>query len=116
METKSPTTPASRGILLVDHHPVIIEGLKAWLAGKPGLMVTASVTRADEALQICTNKQPDLAILELSLPDLHGLDLIKDMRAMAPRMKMLVFSSSDETLYGERCLRAGASPVISRSD
>jgi DNA-binding NarL/FixJ family response regulator len=60
--------------------------------------------------------EPDLAIVDLSLKDSHGIDLIKDIRANRPQLPLLVLSMHDESLFAERALRAGANGYISKQE
>jgi DNA-binding NarL/FixJ family response regulator len=72
------------------------------------LEVCAQVGTAAEAIKAVSEFKPDLLVLDLSLPDKHGLELIKDMQAMYPDVLLLALSMHDESLYAERVLRAGA--------
>ena len=62
------------------------------------------------------NSKPDLAIVDVSLPDGHGIELVKDLRARFPALRILVLSMHDETLYAERALRAGAGGYIMKQE
>lgn len=105
--TQSSRTRAAR-ILIVDDHPIVREGLTAVLSHKPGLEVCGEAATIVAALALIDSQQPDLAIIDLSLADGSGLDLIKRIKARNVSTKMLVLSMSDESLYAERALRAGA--------
>ena len=78
------------------------------LSHKPGLEVCGEAATIIEALTLIDTQHPDLAIIDLSLADGSGLDLIKRIKARNVSTKMLVLSMSDESLYAERALRAGA--------
>ncbi len=60
--------------------------------------------------------EPDLAILDLSLPDGHGLEVLKDLHASHPKLRLLIFSMHDENLYGERALKSGAHGYVSKDE
>ena len=68
----------------------------------------------DEALQLVETTDPHLIIMDIGLEDSHGLDLIKEVHDRFPRIKMLVVSAFDESLYAERTLRAGANGYINK--
>src|ERR1041384_4348572 len=95
-------------ILLVDDHPIICNGLKQLIESAPNLLVCGGASERNEALQCMARTHPDLAIVDLGLRGSSGLDLIKDTRSQFPSIGLLVLSVHDESLYGERCIRAGA--------
>jgi len=95
-------------VLIVDDHPVVRQGLRILIQGEPDLVVCAEAGTAGEALQAAGEHQPDVAVIDLTLKDTSGLDLIKDLKVRHPEVASLVLSMSDENLYAERALRAGA--------
>lgn len=105
--TKSSRSKTAR-ILIVDDHPIVRDGLIAALSRHPDLQVCGEAATIAEAIQLIDAEQPDLAIIDLSLPDGSGLELIKRIKVRSASTKMLVLSMSDESLYAERVLRAGA--------
>ncbi|MEM9018188.1 MAG: response regulator transcription factor, partial [Verrucomicrobiota bacterium] len=95
-------------ILIVDDHPIMRLGLKHLLKLAEGLEVVGEAGSASEALNFYEeNERLDLIIVDVSLPDRNGLELIKDLRAIDPELKCLVISSHDEKVYAERVLRSG---------
>ncbi|MDF1815277.1 MAG: response regulator transcription factor [Verrucomicrobiales bacterium] len=100
--------PAEKQILIVDDHPIMRMGLRAMISDKDDLAVIGEAGTANDALEFVeSHEQIDLVILDMSLPDRSGLDLIKDLRVMRPEIKCLFISSHDENVYAERVLRAG---------
>lgn len=95
-------------ILLVDDHPLMRKGLALTLETEVDLTVAAQAASAEEALGLMEDTQPDLAVVDVSLPGMSGLELIKHLRAMKPDLSVLVVSRHDESLYAERAIRAGA--------
>lgn len=95
-------------VLLVDDHVIVREGLAEALAREPDLMVCGGAGDAQQALSLAASTHPQLAIVDLSLKNSHGLDLIKDLLARHPDLRVLVLSMHDESLYAERVIRAGA--------
>lgn len=69
---------------------------------------------SEEAFHQVEELGPDVAVVELSLPDAHGLDLIKNIKSQFPEVQVVVYSVYDEFVYAERCLRAGASAYVSK--
>jgi len=102
----SETDPAS--VVIVDDHPIMRLGLSQLIESAGDLHVVAEVGSATEAVErIGSLDRVDLAIVDVSLPDRSGLELIKDLRVMDERIKCLAISSHDEKVYAERVLRAG---------
>lgn len=109
----SPPTPITR-LLVVDDHPVVVEGLSRLLRREPDMSVEWIAGGVAEAMRICRSDHPDLAIVDLSLGDGSGMDLIREMHALHPAMPILVMSMHDPSLYAERVLRAGANGYINK--
>jgi DNA-binding NarL/FixJ family response regulator len=103
-------------ILVVDDHPMTRHGITQRLQFEPDLEVSASVGTAKAALAAVASCPPDLALVDLSLGERSGLELIKDLHALHPEVPVLVFSMHYETLYAERALRAGARGYIMKSE
>lgn len=95
-------------IIIVDDHPLMRKGLALSLNGETDLDVVAQAADAEEALSMLEDLEPDIAIVDISLPGMSGLELIKHMQAVYPDIKPLVVSRHDEALYAERAIRAGA--------
>lgn len=95
-------------ILIVDDHPLMRKGLAMTLGHDPELEVVAQAANAEEALDALEKTRPDVAAVDISLPGMSGLELIKHMLALRPDLKVLVVSRHDEALYAERAIRAGA--------
>ena len=103
-------------ILLVDDHPLVRERLKELIEREPDLVVCGEAADHQEALQSVKASPPDLVILDLTLRDSHGLDLLKDLHVQYPDIAVLVLSMHDESLYAERAIRAGARGYITKQE
>lgn len=103
-------------VLIVDDHPVFREGLNSVLAGEPDLVVVGQASNARQGLTAIDQLNPDVVLLDLNLPDKSGLELVKDLRAIHPQLAMLIISMSDEALYAERLLRAGANGYVMKEE
>jgi DNA-binding NarL/FixJ family response regulator len=95
-------------ILIVDDHPIVRHGLAQLIDEEAGLSVCGSAATPAEAVEAVDRTQPDLVIVDLSLGDESGLDLVKDLKQRHPDRRMLVLSMYDESYYADRVLRAGA--------
>lgn len=95
-------------IIIVDDHPMMQKGLAMTLEAEHGFEVVKQFSRAEEALQEFEELSPDLAIVDISLPGMSGLELVKHLVSRDPDFKILVISRHDESLYAERVIRAGA--------
>lgn len=87
-------------------------GLAQLIRAEPGLEICGEAGSAREGLEAVTGLKPDLVVIDLTLPDKNGLELLKDIQAMHPGTLCLVLSMHDENMYGERALRAGARGYI----
>jgi DNA-binding NarL/FixJ family response regulator len=99
-------------ILLVDDHPIMRHGLAQLIQMEPGLEVCGQAGSAMDGLDAIQKLKPDVAVIDLTLPDKNGLELLKDVHAMMPGVKCIVLSMHDENLYAERALKAGARGYI----
>jgi DNA-binding NarL/FixJ family response regulator len=103
-------------ILLVDDHPMVRERLADVINREADLMVSGEAEDRHGAIEAILAQPPDLVIVDLKLKNSDGLELIKDIRARWPKMRMLVVSMHDESLYAERVIRAGASGYITKQE
>ena len=101
-------------ILIVDDHPMVRDGLASRISTEPDLAVCGEAETIDEALRLVEELNPDLVIIDISLKTGHGIDLIKRIRGRHPKLKMLVNSMYDESIYAERSLQAGALGYINK--
>jgi DNA-binding NarL/FixJ family response regulator len=103
-------------VIIVDDHPIIRQGLRAVIDQQPDMVVCGEAWSVSQALQVMDRTPPDLAIVDLSLKDSNGLDLIKDIAIRWPSVQVLVLSMRDEAFYAERVLRAGARGYVTKDE
>jgi DNA-binding NarL/FixJ family response regulator len=103
-------------ILIVDDHPVVREGLSALISAQPDLTVCGQAAGCAEAIQLLDTTRPSLIVLDISLADGSGIELIKRIKARNASIRILVSSMHDEALYAERALRAGAMGYIGKQE
>ena len=105
--------PAS--IFIVDDHPLVRHGLRQLIDGEPDLSVCGDADSVSTTMSSISSRLPDLAIIDLSLPDGNGLTLVKHLLARYPELSILISSMHDEMLFAERALKAGAKGYINKS-
>ncbi len=99
-------------IVIVDDHPILRQGLANLINQEKDLEVCAQAEDAHQAMQSIKSLKPDVAIVDISLKETSGIELIKDINNQFPNLLVLVLSMHDEFLYAERALRAGAKGYI----
>lgn len=102
-------------VLVVDEHPIVRRGLVALLSEQGGFSVCGEADGLPEAMKLVHEVRPHVVIVELSLHNGSGLELIKELSAVDPTVKICVFSMHDETLFAERALRSGAHGFVSKN-
>ena len=101
-------------ILVADDHKIVRDGLKRILAATPDLQVAAEAAGGDEALALVKANDYDLVMLDMSMPGLSGMDLIKRLRIERPKLRILVLSMHGEQQYAARALKAGAAGYLNK--
>jgi DNA-binding NarL/FixJ family response regulator len=109
-------TGTSKKIFLVDDHPLVRERLAQLIAQESDLTVCGEAESAPAALSQLAGTRADLVIVDLSLQDSAGLELIKSLQRLQPSLPALVLSMHDESLYAERAFRAGARGYINKRE
>ena len=101
---------------MVDDHPVVRTGIAELIAKQPDMRVCGEATSVAEALVRVDTLKPDLVIVDLSLADRNGLELIRTLAQRPSGPATLVFSVHDEALFAERALRSGASGYVMKTE
>jgi DNA-binding NarL/FixJ family response regulator len=104
-----------RRVLVVDDHPLVRAGIVALIANELDLEVCGEAGTFREALELTQRTEPDLAIVDLSLTDRSGLELVKRLKGK-PSMRVLVCSMHEESLFAQRVLNAGAMGYINKHE
>ncbi len=103
---------AARRVLIVDDHPIVRQGLRRMIDPESDLVVCGEAQSEREARAAIRELDPDVVIVDISLVQGDGLELVRDVHAQRPDLPMLVLSMHDETIYAGRLLAAGASGYI----
>lgn len=103
-------------IAIADDYPVMREGLGRLIADEFGFAVSGSAATARELRALVSHEPPQVLVMDLMLHEADGLALIKEVTALAPALRVVVFSDQPEDVYAERCLRAGAHGYVMKRD
>jgi two-component system, NarL family, response regulator NreC len=114
--TSPPMSTSPSRVLLVDDHPILRHGIAQLIGRDPELAVCGEAGSVDEALLLLNELQVDIMVVDLSLENRSGLELIKASKASHPHVKSLVLSMHDERLHAERALRAGARGYVMKQE
>lgn len=99
-------------LMLVDDHPLVRDGLKARLDASPHLRVVGEAGSGEEALAQAEKLRPDLALVDISMKGMNGIECTLHLRRRLPQMKVMVLSMYDKAEYVASALRAGASGYV----
>ena len=95
-------------VLVADDHAIVREGLGIMLGNQPDMEVVGLATNGREAIRMVDQYQPDVAVMDISMPELNGIEAIQQMLPRHPRMKAIVLSIHETKPYVYRALKAGA--------
>jgi two-component system invasion response regulator UvrY len=101
-------------VLIADDHKIVRDGLKGILAATADIEVAAEAAGGDEALALVRANDYDVALIDMSMPGLSGIDLVKRLRAEKPKLRLLVLSMHGEHQYAARALKAGAAGYLTK--
>jgi len=101
-------------VLIADDHKIVRDGLKRILAATADVALAAEAASGDEALALVRAQDFDVVTLDMSMPGLSGLDLIKRLRIEKPKLRILVLSMHGEQQYAARALKAGAAGYLNK--
>ena len=99
-------------ILIVDDHPIVVTGLTQLLQSQADIEVSGQVSSAQGAIDFLKTQIPEMMIVDISLENSNGIELIKNILSLQPQINILVLSMHDETIYAERSIKAGAKGYI----
>ena len=102
------------GVFIADDHPVVRQGIRQIVAATDDITVVDEATTGHEALQRLSDVECDLVLLDLSLPDIDGLDLLKQLKREHPQRPILILTMHSEDQFALRALKAGASGYLTK--
>ena len=103
-------------VFIIDDHELVRQGLRTLISSEDDLEVCGEAANVCQAKQLKQSIEPDLAVIDISLPDGSGLDLINNLHQWRPEMRIIVLSMYDDELFAERALNNGAMGYISKQD
>jgi two-component system, NarL family, invasion response regulator UvrY len=101
-------------VLIADDHSIVRDGLKRILASTTDIQVAGEAASGEQALQLVRSGDYDVVMLDMSMPGLSGLDLIKRLKLEKPKLRILVLSMHGEQQYAARVLKAGAAGYLNK--
>src|SRR6266567_7459848 len=117
MNRSPPGTVARKSrVFIVDDHPLVREGLANLINEQDDLIVCGEAEDSAEAITRLATARPDVALIDISLKNESGLELVKNLEVQFPRVALIVLSMHDEALYAERALRAGARGYVMKRE
>ena len=103
------------GVLLVDDHPVVRQGYRGLLEGSGRIAVLGEAATAAEAFQLFCSIEPDVTVMDISLPGLSGIEGMRRILTHAPTARVLAFSMHEDAVFSSRALQAGARGYVTKS-
>jgi DNA-binding NarL/FixJ family response regulator len=116
MLTTGEEMPAARRVFIVEDHPVIQEAYARFIDREADLVVCGAAFRGLDALRDIPLAGPDLVLVDISLPDMDGLEVVRALRADHDRLPILVVSGREARRHAQRALEAGASGYVDKID
>lgn len=105
-----------RKLLIADDHEAIRNGVRSIVGARPEWRIVAEASNGHEALALAQETQPDVAIIDYSLPQMNGLELTQALRREVPRTEVLIYTMHDREDIVQKVLRAGARGYVLKSD
>ena len=99
-------------ILLADDHAMLRDGVRMILESHPGFEVVGTASDGIEAVELARSLRPDIAVLDVAMPDLNGLDATREIRAACPGTEVVILSMHENEDYLREALRAGAAGYV----
>lgn len=103
-------------ILIADDHPVVRQGIMRIIEDTPDMRVTGEAGSGTEALRKIKEKEHDLILLDISMPDRDGLEIVRELKKVKPKLPILILTMHPEKYYGLRMLQAGASGYLTKQN
>ena len=103
-------------ILIIDDHPLLRQGIAALINSQKDFTVCGELNEAKQAITVIQKTDPDVVILDLALQGTSGIEVLKNLKVQFPKIRVLVLSMHDESIYAPRALRAGAMGYVMKQE
>ncbi len=101
-------------ILIADDHPIIRYGLKQIIADEDDMMISGEAENGKQVFDLLNKHEYDILILDLSMPDINGLEVLKRLKIIKPNLPVLILSAHPEEQYAVKCIKAGAKGYLNK--
>src|SRR6476646_10761382 len=102
------------GVMLVDDHAVVRMGFRLLVDGAPDMRVVAEAASGEDAVRTIEDAQPDVVVMDISMPGIGGLEAVRRILARAPETRVLVRSAHEDAMHARRVLKAGAAGYLTK--
>lgn len=102
-------------VLLADDHKLLRSGLKLLLQRNPDMLVVGESANGEQTIQLFEQLQPDILLLDLSMPNMDGIECLKEIKSCYPEAKVIVLTMHEDENYIKRAMQAGASAYVHKS-
>lgn len=109
-----PSSANKTRVMLVDDHAVVRMGFRMLLSDLPDIDVVAEAASGEEALRLCAQAQPEVVVMDLSMPGIGGLEAITRLTAHHDHLRILVLSAHEDSIHPRRAIKAGAAGYLSK--
>ena len=99
-------------VLIADAYPIVLEGMRSILAKSPGILIIGESSDGAEAIEKVVQLGPDVVILDLKLPRVDGLSVIRSLQTRAPNVKVILFAGSEQKLDFVEAMKLGCSGIL----
>jgi two-component system invasion response regulator UvrY len=107
-------SPGMIEVFVLDDHPIVRQGLEKIMEAEPDMRVAGQAGTWLELIALLESQTPDVIILDITMPDRSGLDVLKDLKAMYPKIPVLIMSVHDEKVFATRTIKAGAAGYLNK--
>lgn len=101
-------------ILIADDHPIFRQGLKQTLSDEPGMIVSCEAQNSQETLEFVRKHELDVVVMDMTMPGRGGIDLLKELKHVRPKLPVLILSMHPENQYAVRAIKAGAAGYMTK--
>lgn len=102
-------------ILIADHHPVTRKGISCMLKKSEAYSIVAKANNGEELYTFLEEKQPDILIMEIDMPQINGINALRAIKNQYPKVRVLIFSTHPEEIYALRAIKSGAAGYVPKT-